>query len=116
MDLSLDGLQVESFTSILQGSNNDNRTALKLLEQIQGVTEAALQENATKKMIELVIDEKEKTMIVSGASGPVKVFSHAKKLLLIQTASNNQAQFKISHLKKGRYFLEAEHQFFEFVR
>ncbi|SEA06366.1 hypothetical protein SAMN05192529_10793 [Arachidicoccus rhizosphaerae] len=116
MDLPLEGLQVKSFTSVLQGSNKEDRTALKLLKQIQGVAEATTPENTNKKMIELVIDEKENTMIVSGASGPVKVFSHARKLLLIQTAKDNQAHFKISQLKKGRYFLEAEHQFFEFVR
>lgn len=116
MDLSLDGLQVKSFTSVLQGSSNDNKTALNLLEQVQSITNTSIQENTTKKMIELVIHEKENTMIVSGVTGPVKIFSHNRKLLLIQTASDNRATFKISNLKKGRYLLEAEHQFFEFVR
>lgn len=67
-------------------------------------------------MLELVIDENEGTMEVSGANGPIKIFSEQRKLLLIQTAVGGKALFNVSHLKKGRYILEAAHQFFEFVR
>ena len=116
MDLTLDGLQVNAFSSILKGSGNEvNKTALNLLEQIQGITNETSTEK-TQKMVELVIDEKAGTLIVSGIQGPVKIFSNTRKLLLIRTAQGNQAHFKIGHLKKGRYILEAEHQFFEFVR
>lgn len=117
MELALNGLQAHSFSSILEGSSNEiNKTALTLLEQFQYLAnEKPTQENS-KKMVEMVIDEKAGTMVVNGVQGPVKIFSHSRKLLLICTAVNNQAHFKIGHLKKGRYLLEAEHQFFEFVR
>lgn len=115
MAITLDDPRTDNFTSILQGGSKDSKTALNLLEHLHNAVEIQPEEN-TKKMIELVIDERAGTLVVSGASGPVKIFSSARKLLLIQTAQDNQAAFKISHLKKGRYLLEAEHQFFEFVK
>lgn len=92
-----------------------HKTALTLLENIQRTTDEEL-EDKSAKMVKLVIDEKAGTMEVSGVNGPVKVFNKSRKLILIRTAKNNKAQFKIGKLKKGRYILEAEHQFFEFVR
>lgn len=115
MAIILDDLQAEAFTSVWQGGSQDHKTAFNLLEQLHNTVDTQPQEN-TKKMIELVIDEKTGTMVVSGASGPVKIFNSSRKLLLIKTAQDKQAAFKISHLKKGRYLLEAEHQFFEFVK
>ena len=97
-------------------SNSEQKTALTLLEQIQGLKEEALREPSLKKILELSIDEKHGTMVVTGANGPIKVFSDTRKLLLIKTAHEGKAHFKINRLKKGRYLLEAEHQFFEFVR
>ena len=115
MALELDELRVGSFTTVLQGRSKDSETALNLLERLHntGITQP---QESTKKTIELVIDEKAGTMIVNGATGPVKIFNSSNKLLLIQTAKDNQAIFKIGHLKAGRYLLEAEHLFFEFVK
>ena len=85
------------------------------MEHIQRLTSDETKEQS-QKTVELVIDEKRDIMTVSGVRGPVKIFSKTRKLLLICTAQENKAHFNIKNLKPGRYLLEAEHQFFEFVR
>lgn len=53
---------------------------------------------------------------IKGADRTAKLFNDKGKLLLIVTSKNHTAQFNTSHLKKGVYYIEANHNIFEFVK
>lgn len=53
---------------------------------------------------------------IKGADRTSKLYNDQGKLLLIVTCKNHVAQFNTSHLKKGVYFIEANHNIFEFVK
>ena len=117
MQLTLEGQQVNSLNSIQNRSRNiHHKTAIDLYGETKQQNNDASSAALSRHNIILAINEKEETIEVTGVRGPVKIFSHSRKLLLIRTAEDNHVFFKIGHLKKGRYLLEAEHKFFEFVR